>query len=236
MLIRQQGKFEGGQNMKSVKQMVVVLLAVVAVIMGVSGCASTLARKAANVKPEQKTEVLDDKGAAFGIQTPQWLAEYIGGGNTAVQKLYKDKYCFVIEYNDVERDFAVAWVSGAEGPQAVSQKVSTSVVSQMESKQLGEKGSDVEAAFDNAGKALSNASFSGLSKDADWWQTVRNKDTQSIETRAFALFLIDRKELDRQIAANIQNIVDNNKTMSAAERAIYAALIADIAGVGLDNT
>ena len=225
--------------MKSVKQMMMLLLAAVAAIVVFASCGSTpktAVEVVANVKPEQKTEVLDDKGAAFGIQTPQWLVEYVSGGNTAVQKLYKDKYCFVIEYNDAERDFALAWVGGAEGPRAVSQKVSTSVLSQMESKQQGEKGSDVEAAFDNAAKALSDASFSGLTKDADWWQTVRNKDSQSVETRAFALFLIDKKELDRQIAANIQNIVDNNTAMSAAERAIYAALIADITGAGLENS
>ncbi|GHV78226.1 hypothetical protein AGMMS49944_00170 [Spirochaetia bacterium] len=223
--------------MKSVKVMIVLSAMAAAIGMVVSCSTLSPAEKAAaSVKPEQKTEVLDDKGAAFKIGTPQWLVEYVGGGNTAVQKLYKDKYCFVIEYNDAERDFAVAWVGGAEGPRAVSQKVSISVISQMESKQQGEKGSDVEAAFDNAAKALSDASFSGLTKDADWWQTVRNKDTQSVETRAFALFLIDKKELDRQIAANIQNIVDNNTAMSAAERAIYAALIADITGTGLENS
>jgi hypothetical protein len=223
-------------DMKSVKKLVVLLTGVVA-ITGMIGCGTTApATQAAPVAPQQRTEVLDDKGAAFGIETPRWLVEYISGGNTAVQKMYKDQYCFVIEYNDADRDFAVAWVGGAEGPRAVSQKVSTSVISQMESKQTGEKGSDVEAAFDNAGKALSNSSFSGLSKDADWWQTVRNTTSQSVETRAFALFLIDKKELNRQIAANIQNLVDNNTAMSAAERAIYADLIASISGVGLDNT
>ncbi|GHV46499.1 hypothetical protein AGMMS49546_34610 [Spirochaetia bacterium] len=231
--------------MKSVKQadvyirLVVVLFAAVAAIIVFAGCASapkTAAEAVANVKPEQKTEVLDDKGAAFSIQTPQWLAEYLSGGNKAVEKLYKDKYCFVIEYNDAERDFAVAWVSGAEGPRAVSQKVSSSVVSQMENNQQGEKGSAMEATVAGTAKVLSDSSFSGISKEADWWQIVRNKETQSVEARAFALWVIDRKELDRQITANIQHIVDNNTTMSAAERAIYAALIADITGVGLDNT
>ncbi|GHU56648.1 hypothetical protein FACS189442_5340 [Spirochaetia bacterium] len=225
--------------MKSVKK-VVVLLAGIAVITGMSGCAGTTSaqKSAASVRAEQKTVVLDDKGAAFGLPTPAWLADYLQGGNTAVQKqsAYKDKYCFVIEFTDSNKEFAAAWVSGANGPEAVSQKVSTSVVSQMESKQTGEKGNDVEAALDNAGRALSNSSFSGLTKDADWWQTVQNTTTEVIETRAFALWLIDKKELDRQIAANIQNMVDNNTAMSAAERAIYADLIALITGVGVDNT
>jgi hypothetical protein len=142
-------------------------------------------------------------------------------GNTAVEKWYKDKYAFVIEYEDADKEFAVAWVTGASGPQAVSQKVSTSVISQMERSQQGEKGSDMEVAQSNAAKALSNASFSGLTKDADWWTTRRNLETKVITTQATALWLIDRKELNRQIAANIQNIMDNNTAMSAAERAIY---------------
>ncbi|GHT66152.1 hypothetical protein FACS1894110_09350 [Spirochaetia bacterium] len=216
--------------MRSVKGLFVLLAGIAAI--GFVGCGGT---PMVNTQAKEKYEKLDDKGAGFGIETPRWLSDYIGGGNTAVQKLYKDSYVFVIETADADKDYAVAWVSGAEGPRAVSQKVSTSVVSQMESSQQGEKGSEMESSVDNVTKALSDASFSGLSKDADWWITRRNLESKVVETQAFALWIIDRKELNRQIAANIQNIVDNNTAMSAAERAIYAALISDITGVGLEN-
>jgi uncharacterized protein YjgD (DUF1641 family) len=44
---------------------------------------------------------------------------------------------------------------------------------------------------------------------------------------------IDRKRLDEQIAANIQNILDNNKAMSTAEKSIYLDIITDIRTRGI---
>ncbi|GHV49678.1 hypothetical protein AGMMS49579_02290 [Spirochaetia bacterium] len=191
-----------------------------------AGCTST--------GPKQKTEVLDDKGAAFGIQTPEWVAAYIMGGNLDIQKLsiYKGLYCFVIEYADASKDFATAWVANASGPQAIAQKVSTTVSSSMSASLEGERGADTEANLRSAAESLSNASFNGATKTGDWWQTVRNTTTEVIETRAWALWTINQKQLDEQVAANIQNIIDNNTTMSAAERAIYTDLIKQIRDVG----
>jgi hypothetical protein len=158
----------------------------------------------------------------------------IMGGNLDVQKLpaYKGKYCFVVEYTDASKDFATAWVSNASGPQAIAQKVSTTGSSSMSSSLEGEKGGGTEVNLKSATEVLSNASFNGASKDADWWQTVRNSTTEVVETRAFALWTINQKQLDEQVAANIQNIIDNNTAMSAAERAIYTDLIKQIREVG----
>jgi hypothetical protein len=208
----------------------------IAAISMMSSCATdqSAARAAASVSASQKTEVLDDKGAAFGIQTPEWVSAYIMGGNLDVQKLsiYKGMYCFVIEYADASKDFATAWIANASGPQAIAQKVSTTVSSSMSASLEGERGGDTEANLTSAAEALSNASFNGATKTADWWQTVRNTTTEVIETRAWALWTIDQKQLDEQVAANIQNIIDNNTTMSTAERAIYTDLIRQIRDVG----
>ena len=96
----------------------------------------------------------------------------------------------------------------------------------------GEKGADVEANLKSATEALRNASFNGATKTSDWWQTVRNTTTGVVETRAWSLWTINQKQLDEQVAANIQNIIDNNTAMSAAERAIYTDLIKQIRDVG----
>jgi hypothetical protein len=224
--------------MKSVKK-VLLLFAIAVVTMGVVlGCASSPDKSAKDtaesVSAAQKTEVLDDKGAAFGISTPEWVVAFIQGGNLGVQKLsvYKGKYCFVIDTADASKDYAVAWVSNASGPQAIAQKVSTTVASSMSISLEGEKGNDVETNLKGAAEALSNAAFNGATKDADWWQTVRNTSSGVVETRAFALWVIDQKQLDNQVAANIQNIIDNNTAMSAAERAIYIDLINQIRNIG----
>jgi hypothetical protein len=225
-------------DMKSIKKNVFMLAvaALVAVaIVAVAGCASSPAQKAAqSVSSSQKTEVLDDKGAAFGISTPEWVTAYIMNGNSAVQKLpaYKDKYCFVVENNDSNKDFAVAWVQNASGPQQIAAKISTTVSSSASNALEGEKGSDLEASLKAASEQLSNASFNGATKEADWWQIVRNTATNVTECRAFALWVIDRKSLDNQVAAAIQRIIDQNKAMSEAEKSIYGDLIKQIRGVG----
>jgi DNA-binding protein len=102
-----------------------------------------------------------------------------------------------------------------------------------------DSGSDSEAHIKAAGNAISSAVFSGLSKNADWWQQVRNKTTKETEYRAFAVYTIETKTLDKQVAAYLQQFVDEkNKTMSEAEQAIYAKLIDDImndTGVALNS-
>jgi len=49
----------------------------------------------------------------------------------------------------------------------------------------------------------------------------------------YALFIVDKKILNDQVARNLQNVADNNKAISDAERAIYADLIANIRAHGL---
>lgn len=219
--------------MELIKKTLVSLSAICVAMSILSGCASgakSPAALAADVKPEQKTTVIDDKGAAFGIPTPEWVVAYIQAGNLGVEKLplYKDKYCFVVNYDDASKDYAVAWVQNASGPQQIAQKVSTTVASSASNALSGEKGSDTESRLAATTGSLSNASFNGATKEADWWQLVKNQDTGTQECRAFALWVIGKKQLDEQVAANIQNIIDNNKAMSAAERAIYSDLIAQI--------
>jgi hypothetical protein len=227
--------------MRNVRTFVTTALAIAAAVV-VTGCASKgtddtvkKAEKAADsVKPTQRTEVLDDKGAAFGIQTPTWMTAYIANNNTGVEKLadYKDKYCFVVEYTDVSKDFAVAWVQNASGPQAIAAKVATTVASDASNTMKGEKGAGVEANLKAATEQLSNASFNGATKEGDWWQYIRNTTTGAEEYRAYALWVITKKQLDQQVAANLQRIVDQNKAMSEAEKSIYADLIAGIRANG----
>jgi hypothetical protein len=82
---------------------------------------------------------------------------------------------------------------------------------------------------------MSEASYTGLRKMADWWQIVRNKETQVEESRAFALWTVGKKTMDEQIAFNLQNIIDNNKALSEAARSIYLDLIKDIRANGFNN-
>ena len=199
-----------------------------AVLVLLAGCGSA---------PKQKSDVLDDKGAALGISTPDWVTAYVSDGNHAVEQLsqYKNEHCFVVEANDQNRDFAVAWVTNANGPAEVARMVSATVLADAKSRSAGVGGEGVQAALEGAAHSMSEASYSGLRKMADWWMIVRNKETQVTEARAFALWSVDKKNMDEQIAFNLQNILDNNKALSQAARSIYLDLIKDIRANGFNN-
>jgi hypothetical protein len=82
---------------------------------------------------------------------------------------------------------------------------------------------------------MADASYTGLRKMGGWWQLTRNKATKAEEYRAFALYTVDKKRMDDQIAGNLQNIIDNNKALSAAARAIYQEIINGIHLNGFNN-
>jgi hypothetical protein len=195
---------------------------------------------ASTAKAGKKYTVVDDPTSAFeGMQPPAWIVQYIINGNIGVEKLpdYLKYHCFVVSYEGKDKDFAVTWVQNpANAAQQVSQMVSTTVGSDASTK-ISSDGGEVSRAMEQAQESMSNASFTGLTYTANFWQELKNKESGDTIFRAYALWVVDRKNLDNQIAANLQNIVDNNKALSAAERAIYADLIAGIRGAaGFQNS
>jgi len=167
------------------------------------------------------------KGAGRVRFPPPWLSAYIKGGNIAVEALkdYKSKTCFVITTTDGSRDFVLNWVNGTEGPRQVAAKIANTVSSDIASSLGSDKGEDTEANVQAAVHVLNNAVFSGLTRNADWWQQIRYPDGRE-EYRACALYVIDSKTLDKQVAAFIQRFPgDRNRAISEAEKAIYRRLI-----------
>ncbi|MDR0550576.1 MAG: hypothetical protein LBG72_01005 [Spirochaetaceae bacterium] len=196
---------------------------------------------AAPKKPKDTTELLDHKGASFNTPEPPWVIAYVTeGGNVGVEQLpqYKNVYCFVYNYENADKDFAVAYANNANGPSEVAKMISSTVLADAKAKIAGVSAGGetaVSAAVEASAHAMSEASFTGLRKTGDWWRIVRNKKTKTQTAQAYVLYTIDKKNLDSQIAVNLQNIIDNNKELSAAARSIYLDLIKDIRGNGFNN-
>jgi hypothetical protein len=180
--------------------------------------------------PAQKTEILDNKGAALGINTPDWVTKWVTSGNAAVEALpeYKDAYCFVVNSESKDKAFLLAWTGNLNGPAAIANVISTTISQDVAGREGYVEGEERDRVIRANMEMMSNASYTGARKMADWWQLVRNKATKDETFQAFVLYTFGKKVLDDQIARNLQNIVDNNIAMSAAERAIYAELIQEI--------
>jgi hypothetical protein len=219
-----------------------VLVTLVVAAMVVTGCASiprTEPVEGIAPKAEQKTIVLDDQGAAFEQKTPEWLLRWNTGGNTAVQnniKDYKAKSVFVLFREDpASKDFALSWVTGTEGPRQVAAAIATTVTSNIKSTLISEIGQADEGAINRVADVLVNASFNGLTLDAQWWQQTRNTTTGAEAYRAFSLWLIDTKNLNNQIAKSLSEIIgDRNRSLSQVEQAAYQRIINDyLEGTGV---
>jgi hypothetical protein len=208
-------KFETG------KKLVVLGAAVVLAVL--SGCKSG-------------PEILDDKGA-MSVPTPSWVNAYLSGGNYAVEALpeYKDMYCFVIAQDSTDKPFLLAWVGNVDGPREVASLIATTVETNAQSKSAGEEGSGIQNTLAVNTETMSNASYTGVRKMADWWRFIRTRTTKDERFQAYVLYTGEKKSLNDQIVRNLQNIIDNNKAMSAAERAIYSDIMDDIRRNGLFN-
>jgi hypothetical protein len=181
-------------------------------------------------------EILDDKGA-MSVATPKWINAYLSGGNLAVEALdeYKDNYCFVISDEGQDKDFIVAWTGTVDGPREIASLIATTVEANVQAKITGANGDEIERNVTATAEILSNASYTGVRKTADWWRFIRTRSTKEERYQAYVLYIGARKSINDQIARNLQNIVDNNAAMSEAERAIYADIMDDIRRNGLFN-
>jgi hypothetical protein len=224
--------------MKSIRKNVALLLALLTATAMLFGCASMSDQK----KPKQKTEQLDWKNAALGQGIPEWVMAS-GKDEVSIQQLpnYQNDYCFVVQEEgnddtDATKDWVLGWVSNlANGAARVSTLISTTVNTTAEAASSQIKGAEKKAHQEEVRDAMSNASLNVFRKTGDFWVLSKNKSTRKVSYVGYALWTIDRKRLDDQIAANIQNIIDNNKAMSEAERTIYLDIIKDIRTRGIGS-
>jgi hypothetical protein len=152
--------------------------------------------------------------------------------NVHIQSLdeFKDQYCFVVTREDANKDIAVAWVqNAANGATEVARMVSTTVNDTAEA-QEGIKSGDakVKQNVQQIRDSMSNASFQGLRRVGDFWVLSRNKATKNEYYTAYSLWIAPEQTTNDLIAATIQNAIDKNVAMSAAEREIYGDIIANL--------
>jgi hypothetical protein len=193
---------------------------------------------AAPKKAKQKIENLDWKGSSLGQAIPEWVLKS-ADNNIAIQSLaaFKDQYCFVVQIENDDKDFAINYVKNlANGASQVSTMLSTTVNAMAESKMSSASSQGAASTGQNIAEvrdAMTNASFKNFRMVGDFWLQVNNKSTKKRYFTAYSLWIVPQKDLNNQMAANYQNIIDNNKALSEAERKIYLDIIVDIRARGI---
>jgi hypothetical protein len=195
-----------------------------------AGCAS---------RPKEKTEVLDTSLSGLGINdVPDWVVT--SQTNDVIilpagTKQYKDSYCFVAREEGEDKQFLEMWATAVGGQTQVAQYMRETTARELQFDVSDREGDDEarKRIISDIGSNLSNVSYQGLQRAATYWQKLRNRSTKKDYYVYYALFVIDKKILNDQIAQNLQHIVDSNAAMSDAEKAIYADLIAGIRSHGL---
>ncbi|MDR1786554.1 MAG: hypothetical protein LBR23_08885 [Spirochaetaceae bacterium] len=237
--------------MKNTKKIWTLAAIITAMAVVVTSMACKSAPEPKKVETVSTYAILDHKGAALGNNDlPQWLTVYLDTGlDTEVEKLsnFKGQYCFIGTNDSTNKKFAQTWAAGADGPTLIAATISTRVENVLKSTDDGSETTNastdeatMQRVLDNVRTTTQSATFSGARKVGDWWIQIRRYDpddhtiVRSEEYTAYVLYTIEKKSLDRQVAAKLQNTLDNDKTVSLAERAIYTGLITRIIEQGLD--
>ncbi|GHT61202.1 hypothetical protein FACS1894109_19580 [Spirochaetia bacterium] len=219
--------------MKSVRQRVMVLLAITAAMGIFLSCASNDGARAERIELDSKGKAvtLEHKGTGLGVdKLPQWLAEYMDRGVRGVEDLadYQGKYCIVAFEQGPELQAVLTWTNNFNAQQQIAQQISTSAASVFKANESKvPDGDDSQRKYSNAINTLVSASYSGARQEGDWWVKQRISEGKNNETRytAYVLYSIDRKVLDKQIADAISKNKDGSPGLDAAFDAVTAQIL-----------
>lgn len=217
-----------------------IVLGLAAAALVLAGCASdkNLDPEAKDLDGTVKTEVLEHKGTALGInQLPVWVETYISEGIYGVEKLssYEGSYCFIGEEAGSNLDALQTWVANYDVPSEISRNVSTRVNALFTGAASGSPDGEYGTYFENVVKTVSSADYSGARKVNDWWVLTRryNPDQKKKyvdEYRCYVLYTIEKDLMDQQVldmmdkaAAEAKETTDAQKSAISNVRSIMAS-------------
>ena len=209
--------------MTRIKTVVFVLLALSMVF---AGCASNKEPEPKELQSSVKTEVLEHKGTALGInELPVWVETYVSTGVTGLEKLsdYQGSYCFVGEETGTNLDAVQTWAATFDVSREIAAAVASRVDSLFTGAASGSPDGDYGTYFENIVKASSNANYSGARKINDWWILIRRYDPDAKkrytdEYRVFVLYTIEKDILDDQILNMIDKVASETVGTTYAQQ------------------
>jgi len=172
--------------------------------------------------PEQSNQVqfirVDYQGAAIGSDIPEWVELALNGDLATIKKMprFSGKEPIVDWGNGQNLDLVRSFVNNFNVSAGVSRRITTYVEAEFGGKQLGSKDSPANRNFvEEIVASFSNAEFSGLAREMDYWVKLRivdrGKGTQTEEYRYYVVYSIPEDILQHQIDVALGRVTAKNQ-------------------------
>jgi len=214
---------------------VIAILVILAALVAIVGCAS----KPAEPTPPPtmaKFEILQHKGTTLGVAMPPPWVEAAINGPKVVEKLpdYKDMFVVVVDQTGKDLDGTQLAASRLNADTEIARYLSLRVKDTFAGAQVGDK-DKIENYMERCVKSVSDASFSGFQKAADWWVQIRwykpdpsKKIFDHDEYRVLQLYTINKDSLEAQLqkilsgnAANEPKTPEKQKAMDLVQQSFF---------------
>jgi hypothetical protein len=185
--------------------------------------------------PEQSNQVqfirIDYQGAAIGSNVPEWVEAAVNSDLDTIKKMprFKGKEPIVDWGNGQNLDLLRSFVNNFNVAAGVSRRITTYVEAEFGGSQLGSKDSPDNRNFvKEIVGSFSNAEFSGLAREMDYWIKLRivdrGKGTQTEEYRYYVVYSIPEDILQHQIDAALGRVSAKNQEQQEIKRDVENAM------------
>ena len=137
---------------------------------------------------------VDYQGAAIGSDVPEWVEAAVNRDEERLKRIprFQGKIVFIDEGQGQNLDLLRSWVNNFNMQAGLSRRIRTYVEAEFGGKQLGSKDTPENQNFlSEMVTNISNAQFSGLAKEMDYWIKLRIVDRgKRTETEQYYYYVV----------------------------------------------
>jgi hypothetical protein len=178
----------------------------------------------AEAKPEPKKEepvkveewvIVDHKTKDFGGNVPNWVTKT----PLQLQKedIYQDYYVFIEDQTGKDLEGVKLWATGFSINSAISRMVATRVQNRFAGAAVGDKDM-VETYMEQVVKTVSEASFSNVRVEDEFWVKRQNKTGGEIEYRYLFLVTVPKTQIEAAIERAFGDADEQEKPKTEEEK------------------
>ena len=173
------------------------------------------AEKPAETVKIEEWVIIDHKTKDFGGNVPDWVTK------TPLQlqreDIYKDYYVFIEDQTGKDLDGIKLWATGFGVNSAIARMVSTRVESKFAGAAVGDKDM-LETYLEQVVKSFSEATFSNVVIEDEFWVKRQNKTNGEIEYRYLFLVTVPKAQIEAAIERAFGDAEEAEKPKTEEEK------------------